>query len=218
MGAGHNKQFLNLAGMPLLVHTLKTFQASKQIAEIVIVGSLGDIPVIQKLVEKHCLSKVAAVTQGGAQRQESVFAGVKVLSPTIRRVVVHDGARPLLLLADLEQFLLDSEQDEAVIMAVPVKDTIKTIDNQGWVVATPERELLRAVQTPQVFDRALLEQAHEYAATQGFIGTDDAALVEHLGRPVRVVTGSWDNIKITTPEDLLVAEQILRKRSMPKVE
>jgi len=100
-------------------------------------------------------------------------------------------------------------------MAVPVKDTIKRVDERGMVVDTLDRASLRAVQTPQVFQRVLLEEAHRYAMGQGFFGTDDASLIEYLGHPVRVLDGSWENLKITTPEDLLVAERIFQKRIAP---
>lgn len=216
MEMGQNKQFITLAGFPILVHTIKVFQSSKYISEIVIVGANDDLPIIEELVREYDFNKVTAVTQGGAQRQASVFAGVKTLSSAIQRVVVHDGARPLLLLAELDRFLLDSINDMAAVMAIPVKDTIKRVDERGLVVDTLARASLRAVQTPQVFQRVLLEEAHRYAVVQGFFGTDDASLVEYLGHPVRVVDGSWENLKITTPEDLWVAERIFQRRITPQ--
>jgi len=216
MGASLNKQFLALRGIPLLAHTVSVFQSSDQVREIVIVGAKDDIPVIEEIVESYRLDKVAAVPIGGAVRQESVFAGVQALSAATQRVVVHDGARPLLTLELFHRFLAEAEETVAAITAVPLKDTVKLVNQEGWVVETPPREQLRAVQTPQVFERAVLEEAHRRAAQTGFIGTDDASLVEWLGYPVKVLEGSAENIKITTPDDLWLAEKILAARTGTK--
>lgn len=212
MGASINKQFLPLSGQPMLAHTLSLFEASEVVTEIVIVGSQDDLETIQDLVHEQGLKKVVSITLGGKERQESVFAGVKALSTAIQRVAVHDGARPLLTLEKLNRFFTEAEESRAAIMAIPVKDTIKRVDSQGKVLETPSRETLRAVQTPQVFDRALLEEAHQKAADAGFLATDDAGLIEWLGYPVQVFDGSPENIKITTPEDIDIAESILAKR------
>lgn len=216
MGASINKQFIPVLGKPILAHTLSLFEASEVVTEIVIVGSLEDLGAIQDLVHERGYKKVGSITLGGKERQESVFAGVKALSTAIQRVAVHDGARPLLTLETLNRFFTEAEESSAAIMAIPVKDTIKRVDSQGKVLETPPRETLRAVQTPQVFDRALLEKAHRKAAAAGFFATDDAGLVEWLGYPVQVFDGSPENIKITTPEDIDFAESILAKRALGK--
>lgn len=213
MGAAENKLFLSLAGRPILAHTLALFEGSPQVEEIVVVGSEGDLPRIRELIREYQLKKVSQVTLGGKERQESVYAGVRALSPAIQRVAVHDGARPLLTLEGLNRFLTESEEYRAVVMAIPVKDTIKRVDEKGQVLETPPRESLRAVQTPQVFDRELLEDAHRRCVAEGFLGTDDASLVEWLGEPVHVLGGTLENIKITTLEDLWLAESILAKRT-----
>jgi 2-C-methyl-D-erythritol 4-phosphate cytidylyltransferase len=212
MGSQGNKLFLELAGTPILLFTLKTFEACPYIQEIVIPAATGDIPNIRKLVRDNDLRKVSAIVEGGQERQESVAKAISALSPSIQRVVVHDGARPLLKLEDLNKFISEAESFEAAIMAVPLKDTIKKIDKQGWVVETPLREYLRSVQTPQLFSRRLLEKVHKVAWAEGYFGTDDASLVEWQGYAVKVLKGSYENIKVTTPEDLLLAEAILRKR------
>jgi 2-C-methyl-D-erythritol 4-phosphate cytidylyltransferase len=212
MQAGINKQLLEIAGLPVLAHTLQIFQQSERVAEIVVVGAAGDLPALRRLIRDRQLTKVAAVVEGGAERQESVYAGIKALSGGIRRVVIHDGARPLLSLNAFERFLTAASGSEAAIMAIELKDTVKRIDATGWVVETPPRQYMRAVQTPQVFDRSLLEKAHSRAAAVGYKGTDDASLLEWLGVRVKVLAGETDNIKITTPEDLWLAEVILRKR------
>lgn len=216
MGASINKQFIPLSGRPILAHTLSLFEVSEYVTEIVIVGSQEDLALIQDLVREQDFRKVSSITLGGRERQESVFAGVKALSTAIQRVAVHDGARPLLTLETLNRFFTEAEEFSAAIMAIPVKDTIKRVDPQGKVLETPPRESLRAVQTPQVFDRVLLEKAHRKAAAAGFLATDDAGLVEWLGYPVQVFDGSPENIKITTPEDIDFAEGILAKRGLGK--
>jgi 2-C-methyl-D-erythritol 4-phosphate cytidylyltransferase len=217
MGALINKQFIHLSNRPILAHTLSLFEESEHVQEIVIVGSQEDLDRIHMLIREQGFKKISSVALGGKERQESVFAGVKALSPAIHRVAVHDGARPLLTLEELNRFFTEAEEFSAAIMAVPVKDTIKRVDPKGQVVETPSRETLRAVQTPQVFDRELLTRAHQKAVEAGFLATDDAALVEWLGYPVQVLDGSLENIKVTTPEDLDFAESILAKRALKNV-
>jgi len=212
MGAGCNKQFLHLLGQPILAHTVRIFQESSFVSEIVIVGAESDLHIIKELVYHHELDKVVAIIQGGAHRQDSVCAGVRALSPTIQRVVVHDGARPLLALQAFHRFLVETEAFSAAIMGIQIKDTVKRVDRSGRVIETPPRAHLRAVQTPQIFDRGILEEAHYEAAAMGYYGTDDAALLERMGYPVQVVEGSQENIKVTTPDDLWLAERILAMR------
>lgn len=212
MGAAVNKQFLSLNGIPILAHTIKVFNQSPLVDEIVVVGARQDIEPIRELVRGYQFEKVAATPVGGAERQESVLAGLKALSETIQTVVVHDGARPLLTLEQLHRFLSEAAENTAAIMAVPVKDTIKRVDPEGLVLETPQRGTLRAVQTPQVFKRTILEEIHRKAAAAGFRGTDDAALLEWAGYPVQVLAGAEENIKITTRQDLWLAEQIIANR------
>lgn len=212
MRAGRNKQFLMLSGQPILVHTVRLFQVSSHVSEIVIVGAENDLALIKELVDHYRLDKVVSICKGGTQRQDSVRSGVLALSPTIQRVVVHDGARPLLTLQDFHRFLQEAEGFPAAIMGIEVKDTIKQVDDTGRVTNTLPREQLRAVQTPQIFERKKLEEAHFRAADAGYYGTDDASLLEWLGYSVQVIEGSQENIKVTTPEDLWLAERILAMR------
>lgn len=212
MGGQGNKLLLELAGTPILLYTLKTFEACPSIREIVIPAAVNDISVIQKIVGDNNLRKVTSIIPGGQERQDSVARALQALNTEVQRVVVHDGARPLLRLEDLNRFLEEAAGLDAAVMAVPLKDTIKKVDGQGWVRETPLREYLRAVQTPQLFNRLLLEKVHKLALTQGFYATDDASLLEWQGYPVKVLAGSYENIKVTTPEDLLLAEAILRRR------
>jgi len=212
MGVGYNKQFLSLMGQPILAHTVRLFQESSFVSEIVIVGAESDLLVIKEIVNFYKFDKVVAISQGGAQRQASVHAGVQALSPTIQRVVVHDGARPLLTLQAFHRFLGETEDFSAAIMGIQLKDTIKRVDISGKVLETLPRVRLRAVQTPQIFERGILEEAHNEAASVGYYGTDDAALLEWMGYPVQMVEGSQENIKVTTPDDLWLAERILAMR------
>lgn len=212
MGGQGNKLLLELAGTPILVCTLKVFDACPYIREIVIPAAVEDIPTIQAILHKIKLGKKVAVTEGGLERQDSVYQAIKALSPEIDKVVVHDGARPLLTVEELNCFLVETQHLDAAIMAVPLKDTVKKVDDQDWVLETPSRAQLRSIQTPQVFQRDLLEKTHKHAAREGFYTTDDAALLEWQGYKVKVLRGSYENIKVTTPEDLLMAETIVRRR------
>ena len=212
MGVGYNKQFIELRGLPILAHTVRLFEESSYVSEIVIVGAEGDLLDIKELVYHHKFIKVVAICQGGPQRQDSVRAGVQALSATTQRVVVHDGARPLLTLQEFHRFLSATEEFSAAIMGLQLKDTIKRVDRSGKVLETLSREGLRAVQTPQIFDRGILEEAHGKAESVGYYGTDDAALLERMGYPVQMVEGSQENIKVTTPDDLWLAERILATR------
>lgn len=213
MGAGLNKQLLLLGARPVLAHTLDVFQSCPLINEVVVVSAADEIPVIeQEVVKQFHLTKVAAVVAGGKERQDSVRLGLAAINPETEWVVVHDGARPLLLLQELEEIIRKALEQGAAIAAVPVKDTIKQVDLEGKVLSTPPRDSLWAVQTPQVFRKASLVRAHQRAWETNFLGTDDASLVEAMGGTVYVVKGSYENIKITSPEDMDIALTILKRR------
>lgn len=212
MGGQGNKLLLELAGTPVLVYTLKTLHNCPYIKEIIIAASKEDIPLIKGLVAEHDLTKVASVIAGGVERQDSVYQALEAVSPDLAFILVHDGARPLLTGEDLEVFLENSTDLDAAIMAVPLKDTVKKVDEQGWVLETPPRDELRAVQTPQIFRRTLLEKVHKIAREKTYYATDDASLLEWQGYPVKIIAGSYENIKVTTPEDMLWAETIMNQR------
>lgn len=210
MGAGRNKLWLPLGGRPILSHTIELFANHPEIGEVVLVVSERDEADIQALLSKE--SYAVTVTRGGAERQISVRLGLSALSEKISYVLVHDAARPFVTKEQISGIIRQVRQDQATIMAVPVKDTIKVVGATGVVESTPARESLWAVQTPQAFRLSLLREAHEAAVQSGRVGTDDAMLVEWLGHPVTVMLGSYENIKITTPDDLWLGEEILRKR------
>jgi len=213
MEAGCNKQFLFLQGRPVLAHTVSLFEESEYVSEIVIAGAVSDLSRLEDMVSEYGFTKVTAIVRGGTERQDSVYAGIQALSSAVGRVVVHDGARPLLSLREFHRFLGETEGFAAAVMGIPLQDTVKRIDDAGKVLETLPREVLRAIQTPQIFERSLLEEAHRRSATEGYYGTDDATLLERLGYSVRVAAGSAENIKITLPEDLWLAEQILARRT-----
>lgn len=220
MGGGTAKQFLPLLGVPILGRTLRLLQAAPELDAVVVVAPADAQDIVAQLAREHACTKLAAVVMGGAERQDSVLAGLSairnLLFPAARArrcvVAIHDAARPLLPEHLLSGILSAALEHPAQVMAVPVKDTIKIAGPDGSVKDTPARSNLWAAQTPQVFDLQLIWQAHRQAATDGFLGTDDAQLVERLGVPVRIFAGSQENIKLTTPEDVLLAEAILRRR------
>ncbi len=207
-----NKAFLPLGGKPVLFWTLERLSAVDEVAEIVVVVAPDEVEATRQRLADAGFAKVKAVVPGGAERQQSVAAGLSALSPEVDTVVVHDGARPLVepevVRAALE--LLAAKGGVAGVgAAVPVKDTIKLVDDHGRIVETPPRQRLWAIHTPQVFPAGLLRRAHAEAEAAGVVVTDDCALVERLGVPVWLVTDSFTNLKLTTPEDLTFAEALL---------
>lgn len=212
MGGGTAKQFLPLLGKPMLAHTLAAFEAAASIDQVVLVVGEDQLDVCRtEIVDRYGFRKVRKLMPGGSERQDSVYSGLGSLGPDCDLVVVHDAARPLVTPEMLDRAVAEARRTGAVVAAVPVKDTIKLVDG-GAVAETPDRSRLWAAQTPQVFRCALLLEAHRKARQDGFVGTDDAALVERLGHPVYIVEGSPENLKVTTPEDLLLAESILARR------
>lgn len=209
MGGQRNKLWLPLAGEPILAHTVRLFVSHQEIGQIVLVVSETDRDEVLAWLEKENIQ--LTVVLGGAERQDSVRNGLEALRDCTH-VLVHDAARPFVTPEQISQIISQVRRDQATILAVPVKDTIKVVGETGVVESTPARESLWAVQTPQAFRMSLLKEAHLAAWSAGRIGTDDAMLVEWLGHPVTVMQGSYENIKITTPDDLLLGEEILRKR------
>lgn len=202
-----DKTFAPLLGVPLLAHTLRRLAAAAVVEHIVLVVAAESVDRAHSVLADYAVPKIAAVCAGGARRQDSVYAGLQAL-PGCRWVAVHDGARPGVRPELLEVGLDTAQRWGAAIAAVPVKDTIKVVGDDGLIVDTPPRATLWAAQTPQIFDYALLLAAHENANAAADY-TDDAAMLEAMGRPVAVFPGAYDNLKVTTPDDLAIAEQIL---------
>ncbi len=212
------KQYMEVNGKPLIFYALQKFQESF-IEEIVLVVSKGDIEYCQKeIVEKYNFSKVKKIVEGGKERYDSVRNGLHALSSDTRYVMIHDGARPFITEDILERALNGARENKACVVGMPVKDTIKIIDENKFAIETPNRSLLWLVQTPQTFEYKLildlydqLEEKSEELKKKGINITDDAMVVETLSDVrVKLIEGSYNNIKITTPEDIRTAEDIIR--------
>lgn len=207
---GENKLLLPLDDAPVLAHTLSAFEKCAAIRDIVLVCREQDILPYSDLARAFGISKLRTVTRGGDSRTASVLAGITAAPEDTGLVAVHDGARPLVSEAVITEAVYAAAEYGAAAPVVPVKDSIKRIQN-GSIAADVPRDTLAAVQTPQVFDRALLTRALETAARDNRSFTDDCAAVEAMGQAVRATHGSYENIKITTPEDILVAEAFLHR-------
>ena len=207
---GENKLLLPLDDAPVLAHTLSAFEKCAAIRDIVLVCREQDILPYSDLARAFGISKLRTVTRGGDSRTASVLAGITAAPEDTGLVAVHDGARPLVSEAVITEAVYAAAEYGAAAPVVPIKDSIKRIQD-GSIAADVPRDTLAAVQTPQVFDRALLTRALETAARDNRSFTDDCAAVEAMGQAVRATHGSYENIKITTPEDILVAEAFLHK-------
>lgn len=208
------KQFLALGGVPVLVHSLRVLAAERRVDEIVVAAPPGWVDAVWEMVHRYRVPKVTQVVEGGETRQESVMRAFEAVTSRPRVIAVHDAARPLLPPAHLAGLLEAARRYPAVILAAPVRDTLKeAIEGEPPRIArTLPRERVWAAQTPQVFHAYLLAAALERARTDGFVGTDEAALVEHLGEPVVLYPGSAENLKLTFAEDFPVAEALLHRR------
>lgn len=212
MNMDKNKQYVEIAGKMVLARTLEAFQDSVYIDEIILVVNSDDIIYCKdEIVKFYDLSKVKTLVSGGKERQQSVYNGLKEVSANSDIILIHDGARPFIDEEIIERCVLGVLESGAVSVGVPVKDTIKTTDIDGNIAFTLDRSSLWSIQTPQGFKAQLILDAHKRAIDEGFVGTDDAVLVERLGQKVKVVMGDYLNIKITTKEDLVIGEAFARK-------
>ena len=205
---GVNKILMPLGDRLVIGVTMQAFQACGSVSEIVIVARDADIPAIKAEAEAAGITKLTACTVGGATRQESVINGVKQISKEAQLVAVHDGARPLVKPEHIEKVIKDASVFGGATLGVPVKDTIKTV-NDGLISDTPPRKFLYITQTPQIFKRQLYFEGIDFALEHGLDFTDDCQLVEAIGGKVAMTTGEYTNIKITTPEDIKLAEVLL---------
>lgn len=208
---GIDKILTLLEDKPLLAHTLRPFQLSELVDEIIIVTRADRVKEISAICKDYRMTKVRRIVLGGDSRAESVSAGLQVVSDGMKLAAIHDGARPLIPAKVLDEVLRTAARCSAAAPAIPVKDTIKRAVN-GKVIETPPREELFAVQTPQVFDYLLIKGAVAKALEENAPITDDCSAVERIGFPVYLTQGSEENIKITTPADLRIASQILAER------
>ena len=223
MGTKVQKQFLNLGGKPVLWYALYAFENSPVINDIILVTGADLVEYCQReIVEKYGFCKVRSVTAGGAERYHSVWKGLCAMGDKENRIVfIHDGARPFVDEPMLERVYADVCKYEACVVGMPVKDTIKIADTDGFIKETPKRSLVWRIQTPQVFSASLICYAYEELGRRekelldrGIQITDDAMVVEEIcGRKVRLTEGSYENMKLTTPEDLEIAETFLRRKN-----
>ncbi|MCO7127475.1 2-C-methyl-D-erythritol 4-phosphate cytidylyltransferase [Sporolactobacillus shoreicorticis] len=214
MGAGENKVLLRLDGCPVIIHTLRVFENDPSCSGIVLVTQEDEQDQFRMLVEDYHITKVRAFADGGKERQESVYLGLSVLTMASDAIVlIHDGARPFITRKHIAKVTEAAAEHGAALLAVPVKDTIKKA--AGFrVEKTLERRSLWAAQTPQAFRLSVIREAHRESIEAHFMGTDDVSLVERMGLPVRIVEGSYRNIKLTTPEDLVIAQLFMEKGGM----
>lgn len=213
MGTSDSKQFIPLLGKPAIEYTLNAFQQSGLVSEIVVVCREQDSQRVSELAKIKGITKLSALVKGGESRAESVKNGLKAVNSESKYLAIHDGARPLISTEEINKVIERAFENGAATLGTPVTDTIKVVNSENIIENTPVRSTLRAVQTPQVFDREMYEFALDKAgdSLEGF--TDDCSLIENLGVEIEVVDGSAENIKLTTPVDIIIAESILNKRS-----
>ena len=212
MGIADSKQFIPLLDHPAIEYTLRAFEKCYLIKEIVVVCREQDKARIRAIADENGFAKVSSLVEGGASRAESVRNGIKAASDRAKYFAIHDGARPLITVEEIERVVEAAFETGAATLGVPVKDTIKVVDGYNKIESTPLRSQLRAVHTPQVFEKELYQFALENAGDNMINFTDDCSLIEHMGGEVEVVKGNEENIKLTTPIDVVIAESILKTR------
>lgn len=212
MGAGKNKLFLPLGNKPILIHTLEVFEKDQHCTGIYLAVKPEERDYIRQLLKEYGITKVKGLPNGGKERQHSVHACLKIMKE-VDIVLVHDAARPFVTHSVINRLVETAYEKGAAIAGVRAKDTMKIVRN-GVIVETVNRDDLWAIQTPQAFCYELLRQAEDEAEQTGFLGTDEAMLVERLGHEIHIVESSYENIKITTKEDLLFGEAILKNRQL----
>ncbi len=210
MKADINKQFLKINGKEVISHTIDKFYENKNIKEIIVVVKEDEKKFFQEnIIQKYGYKNIKVVC-GGKERQDSVYNGLKEVDKDCEYILIHDGARPFVDGKIIEDSIKCAKEYKSVVVGVPVKDTIKIVNSENDVCDTPNRNTLWSIQTPQVFEYSLILEAHKKAKEDNYYGTDDSMLIERLGKTVKLIEGSYSNIKITTPEDLKIAKEILR--------
>lgn len=215
MGSKINKQFISINNKPILAHTIEKFEKCKYVDEIIVVAKEREIDYCRKeIVRRYRFNKVSAIVKGGKERQDSVYNGILALNEKSDIVLSHDGARPFVKLKNIIDGIDGALKYGACVIGVPVKDTIKVVGDHKDIDKTPKRDVLWAAQTPQCFKKDIIMEGYRKAIEDKFVGTDDSVLIERLGLDVKMIMGSYENIKITTPEDLIIAESILKDKDM----
>ncbi|MBE6611083.1 MAG: 2-C-methyl-D-erythritol 4-phosphate cytidylyltransferase [Ruminococcaceae bacterium] len=211
--SGTTKQMMELCGLPVIVRTLKAFEESALINEIIVVALAEEIEIYDRYRSEYGLTKISAIVPGGDTRQESVLCGFEAISDKSDFVAIHDGARCLITPEMIDKVLNEAFRKGAATAAVKASDTVKRADIKGFITETINRDELWLAQTPQIFKTEVYRAAAYVAKEEGFAATDDNMLAEHVGFQVKLVDCGTDNIKITTPADLAIAEVILRRRT-----
>lgn len=207
---GVDKLLLEFGGVPVVVRSIRALEQVKEIGEVVVVTREERLAQYRQLKETFALKKVTRIVAGGETRQQSVLEGVRAADPSAEYVAIHDGARPFVSPKEITRVLADAERFGAATLGVPVKDTVKVVSPDGMITATPDRSSLYLTQTPQVFRREVYLQGIEAARRSGLDFTDDCQLVEYAGHRVYMTCGSYRNIKLTTEDDLAIANAFLR--------
>lgn len=211
MKAGKNKLFLELSGKTVLEHTIEVFEASPLVDGIVLVCKKDERSWVEELVGKKGYRKIIRAVDGGKERQDSVLCGLKALPESCERVLIHDGARPFVTEKLLKNLLDSLTPGCGTVAGVPAKDTIKRVDEKGMVIETLVRSQLWQMQTPQCFYKEPILKCYTDADKEGYRGTDDASLAEYYGMEVKIIRSHYENIKLTTPEDIDLAEVFLKR-------
>lgn len=212
MGADKNKVLLSVLDKEIIAWTIEAFDNSNSIDEIIVVTGESDIETVRDIVHRNKFTKVTHITSGGDTRRESAYNGLRLVSGDY--VLIHDGARCLISSDEIKRVTNDTISYGAAALGVKVKDTLKTIDDDGNIIATVDREKTVHIHTPQGFISEEILKFHEKAKSDNIEATDDCLIFEHYGKMVHLTWGSYDNIKITTPADMVIAENILKGRSL----
>ena len=212
MGLATSKQFIPLLEQPAIQYTLTAFERSYLINSIVVVCRPQDEIAIRTIIDNNNIKKVDAIVYGGSTRSESVLNGIKASNDETTHFAIHDGARPLIELEDIEKVVKGAFETGCATLGTYVTDTIKTVDEEGYISSTLTRSKLRAVQTPQVFEKNLYLNAFNNAMDSKLDFTDDCQLLENYGAKVKVIIGNTTNIKLTTQSDIIIAENILKRK------
>lgn len=206
-----NKQFLTIDDIPILAHTIKKIEKSKYVDFLLLIVKKSDMCYVEDILEKYKINIDYKIVFGGKERQDSIYNGILNMPDKTDIVLTHDGARPFVSVSKIDEAIEMVEETGACVLANPVKDTIKVSLDGEIVDYTPNRDMLWQVQTPQVFKSDILIKAYEQAYSEGYYGTDDCSLVEKTGVKVKLIYNSYDNIKITTKEDLSIANILVKK-------
>lgn len=214
MGTEISKQFLPLGGKEILAHTVQKFEKAKNIRDIILVTGADSLQDVQEMAQEYGWEKIVSIVAGGKERQDSVWNGLQQVAADTEIILIHDGVRPFVTEDILNISIETALEMGGCVAGVPAKDTIKVCDGENIAIATPDRSTLWQIQTPQTFRKERIVKAYEQAKEDGFVGTDDASFAEHCGYPVKVIMGSYRNIKITTKEDLIIGEAFLKEEQV----